>query len=704
MDNQKSTQLDMNDLRGSAPFQIPPPPLTSSSTALQEITEDVTQIVKDSLASLAEKDANLFLLYEEKMKLSSLVEDLESEKEKLTTQLHGAIDALQRLERGAKELQENFLEHQKLLRAIHGESQKLSACCGISFSTSSSFNDSSVQKNNSELLSLNSTVLSADDLQTILQTLKHCANLVRPIFQEELPSLQKKLHWTSRICHKSWQAAYEGLMQAELRERQLIVEEGISSLSMEFAVRSQIKLAGYCDDLEKEIRAAIVLHEQEKHTMNEQHRSELSYRMRDLNRKRETIKKLESESATKEETITLVNSIYAQHTQRALLWIQYLESKVQLLQQRCNSAESLWRKGTFQCVMDFQNLTQAPLKNRISELLGQNSALSALNKKQALTVTKQEKLADSYSQKMTASTEKIKQLSKELDDFKEKHNQSQHQEQQKRQKLEAIIQEQKNTVFSLEERVAMQEEQYSRLLLQETVLQKEKEALQKRVETLTSMVETLQPAAARGETLSLVIQRSDEQIASLTEQLAATREGFRQELMEAKERIRVLEEEKVKDAVLIQEANRQLQRAREKHAQEAEIASAELKKVRRMMNTLCEKEEGYIRQLEMERCARKVFENQQQLETTVMKKLMDRVDKAEREESGMSAVQSERDTLRRKVLLLEETCQQNAAVIAELRECVFAERQLSSQLLSSMSSPVKHATPHLSTVNSSPSP
>lgn len=668
----------------------------SSSTALQEITEDVTRIVKDSLASLAEKDADLFRLHEEKMKLISLVEGLGSEKEKLSTQLHAAVDALQQLESGAKDLQKKFLEQQRQLKAIQKETNALALGCGLSSSAPSSLCSSNLQPEDQ------STLLNAEDMQDIVWTLKRCAQQTHPIYHVELPQLQDKLHRASTASHRNWQIAYDGLVQAERRERQLIVDEGIRSLPLLFAARRQIKLVEYCDGIEKEIQAAIILHEQEKNTMTEQHRSELAYRIRELNRKRETIKKLEAENETKNETIVLTNSIYSQHAKKALLWIDFLESKVQLLQRRCDSAEFMWRKSNVQHAKDFQVL-QTAMQRRISELNEQHATLDAHSKKQASTITKQEKLADSYAQRMTISTEKINTLNKEFEDFKEKHKLYQQEEQQKRQKLETTIQEQKSTIMSLEERASLHEQQCSRLVLQETILQKEKDALQKRVGALTAMVETLQPAAARGETLPLIVQRCDEQIASLTEQLAAMKDSARSEMLEATERIRILEEEKVSRAADIQHLNGQLKRERQKHERETELAASELKKVRRMMNSLCEEKEGYVRQLDMERSARKVFENQHQLETTVVKKLIDRVDKAEKEEMEASMVQSERDTLQKKVIMLEEACKQNAAVISELRECVFAERQLTSQLLSSMSSPVKAFAPQCSVIDSTPS-
>eukprot|EP00796_Vickermania_ingenoplastis_P008266 gene8266-5785_t len=649
----------------------------SAPATLEEVAEDVTHIVRECMASLAEKDASLFAVYEDNVRLEAVVDSVTEERNALSEKMSIAVDTLQRLEAGARELQKDYLEVQAGMEDVVRETLRLVDQCGVAPDHTARLEAVKACGETGAA----SPLYRASHLQDVALSLKLCCQFVHAA-QHDTQLLEIEMEQAAVASQLSHQAALEALLDTERRERLILQEEALFPLPLLFLLHQHGSLLRSAEDAERELSTLLSLHAEEKKTLEERHKLEAVYHEREVEGLREKVGKTEAQHARLEKEY----SCLVLQCSREQAWRSLLEERVGILQTRCCHAERQWRACGSQQLRSF-SLRERTLQEKIKELEGTQRQLQETKRRQSSAIARQESLASSCAKQMEAATVKLERVTKEYENLKTKHYQLIQQEHKARSRSEAATAEQKERISALEERLAAQEQLTREAEVREAVWKKEKKTLQQRVETLTSTIEALQPAAAKAETIPLLLHQSEERTAALGHQLKVQAEAAEAQAKAAEELVHQLELE-VRDAKQEAEASReQLRRERRRHDEEVAAAEGEVRVVKQMMDSLREEQKGYVRQLEMERRARHVLEKQQQLEMGVVKQIMAKAEQADQKAVDICALQSERTSLTEKVALLEEACRKSASVISELRESVFVERQLSSQLLSSISSP-----------------
>lgn len=644
--------------------------------SLQEMAEDITNLVRSCLSSLEQKDANLFGLYEEKMQLETVVESITREKKELTKQLHVSLDTLHHLEAASRELHDRYVQHHGAIHDLDDQLTQLESLCGVT------------RQSTPESADKSSSSSSTEEIQQMRVSLERCTQFLHAL-RHDYAIAEVEGDQAALAARLHLQLARDQLLETERLHRQDIVEEGLHGICLHFILREhRAVLEAYQD--EKVLNSTQErLREKERMHTEERHQLSMSNLSRELKLHVDEKKRLEDENAQLQHLMEEMQGHMVPWLQESSLWSEYLEGVVRLVFEECEVRESRRSRFRAQCL----KYTKASHRKLVEELevlrVANRELKNASQSAHAGVGLRHERVVATYAKKMEEATTKLETMMKNNDQMREKHRELLESEQQRRQNTEKVIATQKKTIQQLEDRVLEQEKQIAHLSHVESVTRKEKEAAQRRLHTLNETVEKLRPAAARGEAFPPLMQEAEARIANLTAQLTKVKREAEEEVASEREKNRVLVEQLSLYRVSMEKLQEEMHQERRRKEEEHSQAEEEIRKVRLMMASLHEEHESCIRQLEMERHARDVLENQQHLEVNVIKKLMERAEKAEEREADMQHGRVARDLLQKKVMILEEACRKSTEVIAELRETVCTERQLSSQLLSSISSQSK---------------
>lgn len=671
-------------------------------TLLKEVAGDVTRIVQDYITSLTEKDETIFKLRQEKLQLEAEAEESEAEKKNLSDELNSAIDALELLEKGTKNLQEKFFSQLSMLSVVQTEIEQLAKACGFSLVDSSDSNKSlpenlnksgntcspfqcTLKEREKELTpDLPASLLSSSfDAPSILLSLRQAIEFVQAL-RHDFTLMEIEVDRSALSAQLSSQFAFDSLLDAEQESRELLVEEGLHSIPLYFASQAQLRLMDLYNSLEKHTASFLHVKEEEKQLEQERYRTEVHRHARDSKKAKKQVEELENEVEMWKKKLEETNSATSFSSQQSFLWTAFLESSLVLFQQRSATAEKLWRQNIHQLLKRF-SLAERRWKEKMEVLETEQRHSQETIKKQYSMLLQQEKLAASYSKNIEISTHKIEELNKEVSAQRTKCSQLQKDREEGRKKKDVVLQEQKAKNVSLELLISQQKAE----LLQKTEegknLRAANKELQNRITSLKGVIDELQPAAVKGRVLPELLQTAEQRFLGLIEQLTEQEERKSKELETVRAQMEILKEEKTSAMISAEQSLSALNE--EKRQQQASLAmlQAEVKELQAAAHAMRVEKEESTRKLWIEQEARSIFEQQHHMEADVVKKLVEKVEKAERSASTAIKLQKERQELVRKVAVLEDACRKSAQMIAELRETVFSERQLSAQLLSSMS-------------------
>lgn len=675
-----------------------PPPTTS----LKEVAGDVSRIVQNYIMSLAEKDEIIFKLHQEKLELEGEVEKNKKEKDQLSQELNEAVDALERLDNGTKDLQEKFLGQVSIMNVVETEIAQLSKACGFSVSTSSrgrgSHNDSLVEDENKEIVSLKyngvrsdqekdekrlSTSLSSSfPTPSALLSLRRSKEFVQAL-RHDFTLMEVEVDRFALSSQVSWQMAYEYLMDAEYHARQLLMDEGLHSIPLRFAAHGMLRLVDLYSSLESYMTSSFLAREDEKKLEEERLSAEEQRHARDCKKYTQQIEEMKADIESCRVALEKQNSAHTHYSKSTLLWSSFLESRLVISQQRSDAVERLWRQSMHQLLKRFSFL-ERQWKETIKDVETENQQFQDTIKRQSSILLKQERLAATYAKNMEASTGKIEELNKVLETHKAKCIQLQAEREEQRKRKEDTLQDYKTKNISLSRVISQQKAEILQMKEGEDKLSRENQDLQSRVRELTAMIDKLQPVAAKGEVFPELLQAAEQRTAMLMEQLTSQQAQKAKELAEAMKTIEALKISKMNAVEAAEKFLKELQKDKEQREKIMATMASEIETLQQTVHSLGLEKEEATKRLWMEQEARCIFERQQSMEVDVIKKLVRRAEKAETSASALLNHQAERDDLVRKVSLLEDACRKSANMIAELREMVCAERQLSAQLLSSV--------------------
>lgn len=675
------------------------------TASLKEVVSDVSRIVQNYTAILAEKDKAIFTLHQGKIELETHIANLVKEKDQLSEELNSAVDALELLDKGTKDLQEKFMKQVAIMNFVEAEADQLTKACGFSVDAPSERDGSysglsnkgehgSIifvehrKETNSQgepekgfyaSLPLNfsfhtpSVLLSLRRVKEFVQVLRHDYTL-----------MEVEVDRFALSSQESWHLAYDFLVDAEREARQLLVEEALYSMPLRFASHSQRRIADLYCSLKKEMSDCLLAREDEKRVENERFCAEEQRHSRECKKYRKQVEELERELLLCKAGLEKKNSVHECFSKQAFLWSTFLESSLVISQQRSDTAEKLWRQSLQQLLKRFSD-SENQWKEKIKALEIEKQQFQDTIKKQSSMLQKQEKLAATYAKNMEMSTEKIELLNNEVETQKAKYAHLQLEKEEGRKKREAILQEHKTKNVFLESLVSQQKSEILQLKEGEEKLRKENAELHHRIHELGEVVGKLQPVAAKGEVLQELLQAAEQRATLLMEKWAENQNQKTKELEDAQKTIETLKISKKTALEFAEKSFSELQQDRDQREKDMAALQVELETLREAVHGMRLEKEEASKKLWMEQEARSILERQHSMEVDVIKRLVNTAEKGEKSISTVAWLQTEREELIGRISLLEAACRKSAKMIEELQESVCTERQLSAQLLSTFS-------------------
>lgn len=647
-----------------------------SSECLVNMTEDVTRIMQDYIEILGEKDKALSFANDENAHLTALLHSTSEENKQLVNQLNASVDTLKNFEDAVKVVQDKMFHQHLLLLRIYGELRNVEKLCGVQTRVSNLDNFAIISSSPESQDFFGDTELPITSLKKIgeaFYSLKHetehlhvekdCATIASQVFS---------------------QLSFELVVEWERRERELISSFGLCADLFYYWGPLYRSLLQKCTDFNTDLQVFDSFYKEEKRTIEERHQVELLHRSRQVKKIKEAFaaSKAEKEGALLE--LKNTETKYSDLMKKSLFWINYFESKADILEKKSEAAENLCRRNGSLCLKKLSE-KEEELRKHILLMEAEKTKHLELQKRNAAIILKQEKLAASCALSMESNTKALEKLTNRVNDNEMKNHRLQEELLQTRKQKDAKIKEQQQVIQVLEKKMEICDEKAAQAAQHEAQLEEEIKVLRKQVDKLTSSLQHLQLEASKNSTSQKLLQKAEERLMDLTSVLSVAEEKSKVALRSADDRIKELENER---EALLKETNHYrelLDEESRSRLKDTAMAESVVYDVKALLEHLFKELQISNHRLQMERAARIVFEDQQKQESGVVSKLMLELEKAQSEAKKHREVLSDKIRLEHHAMMLEKACKKSAEIIATLRENVAVEQQLSSRFLSNIS-------------------
>lgn len=605
---------------------------TMSVPSLQEMSEDIQHVVHDCIRSLAEKDHQLLSLYEAKREEEETVMQLRREKEDLSLQLQSIIAATKELESGIAVMEQQASSYMMAVASIRSETFAIEKTCGVDPQNHTS-NDSlegTPTASGSVALCQLQEVLHAS-----LVSLRRCRPLMESS-QLELHRLRREANKVPSRLAAAHSQSLEVVEEAERWARRSLADLALRSMSTTAPAQKHLLLT--LEDMENEVQ----------------------------------------QCRENEKTLTSYAAAMDAYRKRQELFEVFAEERILLLQRRCVIAEFMLRQVGYQHLSSLNGLTQQCKEWK-------NDKDAARQRHDAVVRTITEKYDARLSTAVKRSTELQSQLAAvtvKRDETEGKCQVFLQREHAARQKAMDAEAKQSQLTTSLGLRVKELEQENSRLIYEADVNASTKKALQDRVRQLEGIVEEMKLTATHSQSFQSRCVALDAKVADLSQEVERKAKALEDcnTLSEQLTRLNTRNSELQHETQRLHHLRLEDEQRRRHEGSEVE---QEVRKMRKTLKTFCSAHLKCKRQLDVERCARSILENQQHTETQLMKSMMELTQN--NQSSSSHGLKSENARMRARVAFLEHCCEKSACVIAELRESLIMEKQLSASRFSSPS-------------------
>jgi chromosome segregation ATPase len=630
---------------------------------------DVDEILQKFFVTIAEKDEDAFKLYEDNKRMRDLVEqtlhareELESRHRSTVTLVHSLQTALQEKERliAAQDREAaTSREHIAELRTLLHRPSELDH-------------------------GLDDVVADVRDMSAELRSLRHAFQYAQ---------------W----CCDGWEEyAATAVVQAETRER-VVLEEAeavvFSALCTCAGERQRLLQRSTAQTTAsvatiKEWEAWYARAEHERAELVERHESALQSSAQETQQERTRVADLQRELDAVKTDASKQTHLHQQQFQLQCVEQEHVTRLVKLVEDRCQAAETAWASSVDE-VRRVVHLLSSAQKER-----------DELAAKYEFGLITQEH----NRQRLLKLSKQVDQLKRQQSDFEElqlRCNEKQEELRVLREKYAAVMDRERNLRqqmhaaadaaaaklqvaedaasthrrhrFSLEQRLRTTQ-------VEVKTLQKESGSLRQQCDELRATQAVLQATQAQlreTEKHSFNFQAALDRLRE--EQQAELRAVEARHEAERAELTHVHEAERAHDAqeaqAKLHELEATLQQTQEAHSQEKAQLQRELQEWIHEVETHKKEKAAQQDQLEAERKARRLLEQQYRQETSIVRSMMTEQSREEAQRGPQLAeLESQMVTLIQRNNLLEEACRRSASAIAQLREALHHEQTTSRRL------------------------
>lgn len=630
--------------------------------------DDVDVILQNYFATIAEKDADAFKLYEDNKRMRTLVEQTLHARDDLERR-HGATLVL------IDSLQAAVAEKDCLIAAQESE-------------------NAASRDHIAELRVL------LDRPSELDHGLDDIVEDVRSI-TAELRSLRHAFQYAQWCCD-GWEGyAVEAIVHAEARERALQEEAAASVLQVVVRDASDI-LETLRAAAHRQKRGAAVAEQWASHSaklegqceaLTEAHGRELADAVSMARDEQERGDALQRELTIERERLSA--HVHEAHLrqQRHAVEEACQKKRVSVLEERCCSAETKWALSVKEVRSVVHLLAAARQEN--TELLTKHEAVLLAQEHSRMRLAKLTKQVDTLTQRqrdLDALQQRCGSQQEELRTLREKYLTAADKERNLRQQLHNSTESSTTKLQAAEE--AALSSQRQRYAAEERL-----RATQEELKTLQKEATTLRRHAEEHRAVEVLLQATQEQLRETERHAFNFQAAFDTLKAEQQAQLRAVEAQHATDLTSLSETHADevrrvaesgqrkveaaeaiVQAAREAHAKEKAELQRELQEWIAEVEAVKQEKLSLQDRLESERSARQLLERQHRQETSVVRTMMEQSREEAQRGPQLSDLQLQIRTLEQRNELLEETCRRSAGVIAQLRENLHREQMTSRSL------------------------
>lgn len=636
------------------------------------MSEVVDRVLKDYYATISEKDADIFKLYDDNKRMRGLVEESLRAREELDASHRTTLLLV-------SSLQSELREKEVALDTYERESSEWRE--------------------------------AAAALRALLRQPPTGLHLgLRDVVAEVERVVREKERLRQRVRHDGEErmarqnVSFESLWEAERVQRGLLEEAEAAEVT---ALRQRV--ASYTESCESHATLQQTVAQERAAAESERERlvarQELALRHAHLEHSR--VQRLLEEAnravAERQLEVDTLSRRCTDVTQRIHIVEEAASATTDLLTERCAEAEGGWRATVAAYRRVYEE--KVSLSSRLQQLTEEHDrVVEALKKEKAVhgKAKKQLEREVTRADAAEATVKRLQYIEAEHSALKAKYIALADNARGGRQQIRAAREEFKGQLTEKEEALVGCEKHVLALQGQLEAAEKENRALAKRSTALEKRVSELVANAADVEEAKRAGSEAERQVAALEATIDRLREEGEQCIADAHAehiaRLSDIEETHRMALHALQEqtaaeltaARAELDASVAAHLDERQRLNEELQEWVTLVESRRQENRQLREQLTNEQTARHILETRQQSENTLLRSLLcDAAESSRVQEQRLEDVE-ERARLQEQIGVLEQACRKSAAVIAELREAVYCERQRAGTTASVLTTAPSH--------------